>query len=43
MWIINNHSRALDLATGEIVAVKKLYFENGELDHEILVTKERRK
>ncbi|EIE78497.1 hypothetical protein RO3G_03201 [Rhizopus delemar RA 99-880] len=28
--------RALDLATGEIVAVKKLYFENGELDHEIL-------
>jgi serine/threonine protein kinase len=29
--------RALDLATGEIVAVKRLLFENGELDQEMMV------
>lgn len=29
--------RALDLATGEIVAVKRLLFENGELDQEVMV------
>lgn len=29
--------RALDLGTGEIVAVKKLILENGELDEEIMV------
>ncbi|CEP17185.1 hypothetical protein [Parasitella parasitica] len=28
--------RALDLATGEIVAVKRLLFENGELDQEVM-------
>ncbi|GAN04190.1 protein kinase [Mucor ambiguus] len=28
--------RALDLATGEIVAVKRLLFENGELDQEMM-------
>lgn len=29
--------RALDLATGEIVAVKRLLFEDGELDQEMMV------